>query len=206
MFRKPCLAVLVFATACVMGGTANAEPPFVERQPDAEADVILRGAATVIDGDTLEVDGVKVRLHGIDAPELKQPCWKSDGTEWPCGEVAAQVLGRLITRGTGEVECLHIDDDRYGRFVAVCWAMKEGQPHSLTVEEMERRLAGESVAEKVSNLNADMVRLGYAMVYRRYSRRYVPYERTARQNRLGIWDGRVEPPWEWRRRGRKRAI
>ena len=49
------------------------------------------GPARVIDGDTIDVAGVRVRLHGIDAPERAQTC-RADGRAWPCGRQAARAL------------------------------------------------------------------------------------------------------------------
>jgi len=77
----------------------------------AQADV--RGAARVIDGDTLEVAGVHVRLYGIDAPELAQSCGA-----WDCGHWARDELARLI--GARPVLCRGAESDRYGRLLARC--------------------------------------------------------------------------------------
>ena len=61
------------------------------------------GAARVIDGDTVEITGTAFRLSGIDAPELGQPCIRSDGVAFDCGEVAMRGLEKAIAGG--EVTC-----------------------------------------------------------------------------------------------------
>jgi endonuclease YncB( thermonuclease family) len=131
----------------------------------------IRGTASVIDGDTIEIHGERIRLHGIDAPESRQTCNKS-GTEWSCGQEATQVLADKI--GSDPVKCDARDRDRYGRTVAVC------------------RLNGE-------DLNAWMVHEGWALAYRQYSLDYVPQENEARETRRGIWASEFTPPWEWRK-------
>jgi endonuclease YncB( thermonuclease family) len=132
----------------------------------------LAGGASVIDGDTLEIRGRRVRLHGIDAPESDQLC-SLDGGRYRCGQKAAFALTGLIGRRT--VSCARRDTDRYGRAVAVCSA--GGQ-----------------------DLGGWMVRHGHALAYRRYSRDYVDAEEAAAAEKLGIWAGAFEAPWDWRRR------
>ena len=131
----------------------------------------LSGRAKVVDGDTLDVGAVRVRLHGVDAPESRQSCVAS-GRRWACGERATRALAGWI--GGGTVACEERDRDRYGRTVAVC------------------RHGGEDV-------NAWMVSQGWALAYRRYSRDYVGEEARARDARRGIWRGDFVPPWDWRR-------
>ncbi|AWK85056.1 thermonuclease family protein [Azospirillum thermophilum] len=131
----------------------------------------LTGTATVIDGDTLEVHGQRIRLHGIDSPESAQLCQDAAGKDWRCGQQAALALSDRIARRP--VSCEVKDTDRYGRSVAAC------------------SVAGES-------LNAWMVSQGWAMAYRQYSTDYVGAEATARAARAGIWAGTFQPPWEWR--------
>lgn len=126
----------------------------------------------MIDGDTLEVHGTRIRLYGIDAPESAQQCRRADGTTWACGREASFALADLIGRRT--VRCEQRDTDRYGRAVAVC-----------TVGD--------------TDLGAWLVRQGYALAYRRYSLDYVDEEDSARKSRAGIWTGEFIPPWEWRR-------
>lgn len=135
------------------------------------------GVASVIDGDTLEVHGQRIRLLGIDAPESRQTCMKG-GKPWRCGKDAAFALADKI--GYKPVTCeAKGKPDRYGRATAVC------------------RLGSE-------DLNAWMVREGWAMAYRQYSRAYVEDEAAARESRRGIWSSEFTPPWEWRKQDRER--
>ncbi|GLK70319.1 thermonuclease family protein [Ancylobacter dichloromethanicus] len=77
----------------------------------------LTGAVRVADGDSLEVAGERVRLDGVDAPELHQSCGEG-AKEWPCGAEARAALEALVARGA--VSCRPVDEDRYGRAVSVC--------------------------------------------------------------------------------------
>jgi endonuclease YncB( thermonuclease family) len=134
----------------------------------------LVGAARIIDGDTIELGGQRVRLWGIDAPESRQTCQGQNGDVYECGRDATAVLNEL-TRGR-RVECIERDRDRYKRIVAVC-----------------RTETGE--------INATMVRRGWAVDYTRYSgSRYQPEQRDAKREGLGIWSGRFDMPEDWRRR------
>ena len=129
------------------------------------------GPARAIDGDTLDVAGERIRLHGIDAPEREQTC-TIDGREWECGIAA---WGRMIELLAGQiVGCERRDVDQYGRTVAVC------------------RTSGDDV-------NARMVAEGWALAYRDYSLDYVPQEEAAKAAGLGMWRGDFIPPWDWRR-------
>ena len=146
--------------------TRKEQPIRIARGSDA-----LTGPARVIDGDTLDVGGVRIRLHGIDAPESKQSC-RTGGQRWSCGREATRALAGRI--GGRSVACEERDQDRYGRVVAVC------------------SLSG-------TDLNGWMVAQGWAFAYRRYSRAYVAEESGARAARRGMWRGYVVPPWDWRR-------
>ena len=134
---------------------------------------LVAGPATVIDGDTLEVAGVRVRLWGIDAPESRQVCSVA-GQDYACGGQATGHLRGLI--GTQPVACEPRDTDRYGRTVALC------RVGSL-------------------DLGAAMVRDGWAVAFVRYSTDYVAQEQEARAHRRGLWQGAFTPPDAWRRKG-----
>ena len=142
----------------------------------------LQGVASVIDGDTIEIHGTRIRLNGIDAPESGQLCQDARGTAWRCGQQAALALSDRIGRRQ-VVSCQQTDTDRYGRMVADCFAGRE-------------------------NLNRWMVREGWAVAYRQYSTAYVAAEEHARTGQRGIWEGRFDMPWDWRaarRSGQKAA-
>ncbi len=77
----------------------------------------LSGPAKVVDGDSLEIRGNRVRLLGIDAPELTQLCQR-DATSWPCGRDSRSALRQLV--GNFEVQCQSHGQDRYQRLLATC--------------------------------------------------------------------------------------
>ena len=77
----------------------------------------VAGTASVIDGDTLEIHGQRIRLHGIDAPESRQLC-RLDGKPWQCGKDAANALAEKIARRP--VTCEDLGRDRYKRIIARC--------------------------------------------------------------------------------------
>ncbi len=131
----------------------------------------VTGPATVIDGDTLEVQGQRIRLHGIDAPESRQLC-RLDGKPWQCGRDVAAALAEKIARRP--VTCEDLGRDRYKRIIARC------------------AVAGEDI-------ESWMVVNGWAVAYRRFSLDYVGQEADARAARRGIWASKFVPPWEWRR-------
>lgn len=137
----------------------------------------LVGRATVIDGDTLEIHGQRIRLEGIDAPESRQPCThRETGQNWRCGQRAALWLSDLI--GAQTVTCTPAGADRYQRVLAHC------------------SVGGQDIG-------SEMVRKGWAMAYVRYSNRYEPEEAEARKAGVGIWQTEFDPPWDWRRDRRK---
>ncbi len=131
----------------------------------------VTGTASVVDGDTIEVHGQQIRLHGIDAPESRQLC-RLDGNPWQCGKDAANALTDKIARRP--VTCEDLGRDRYKRSIARC------------------TVAGE-------NLGQWMVQLGLALAYRRYSLDYVEEEADAQAAQRGLWAGGFVKPWEWRR-------
>jgi len=140
----------------------------VATSPAALADVT--GPATAVDGDTLEIAGERIRLHGIDAPESDQT-YERQGVTWLCGAVASAKLRELV-RGR-DVRCREHGRDTYGRIIAMCSA------GGVDVE-------------------AAMVLARLARAYRHYSTDYVGQEAPAQARRAGIWSGRFVEPWHWR--------
>ena len=139
--------------------------------PAAGKPVII-GVATVIDGDTIDVSGTRIRLYGIDAPEGAQPCARADGAVWQCGDAASLALTRQL--GRSQVRCEANGQDRYRRTIAVCFR------------------AG-------VDINQWMVANGWAMAFRRYSMAYVSAEDRAQTAKLGLWAVTFQMPWDWRR-------
>jgi endonuclease YncB( thermonuclease family) len=137
----------------------------------ARATEVVVGPARVIDGDTADVGGVRVRLEGIDAPEKNQTCVNARGREWDCGRVASRRLQQLMTGA--EVRCEGDGKDDYGRLLGTC-----------------------SVG--VQNTNARMIRDGLAWAFVKYSSAYAGVEKEARQARRGVFEVVNLPPWEFR--------
>lgn len=132
----------------------------------------VSGTIRVIDGDTFDVAGTRIRLFGIDAPETDQTCVSDDGGHWGCGAwVNAQVAAKFDGR---KVLCEPVDTDRYGRIVARCFVNR-------------RDVAG------------DIVQAGLAFAYRRYSADYAPDERRAARRNTGLHASRVQSPEQFRR-------
>jgi endonuclease YncB( thermonuclease family) len=139
-------------------------------------EVELGGRASVIDGDTLEIRGRRVRLRGIDAPETSQTC-DDRGKPWRCGQQAALALDAKIAGRS--VACTDEGSDRYGRLLGTC------------------SVGGE-------NLNRWLVAQGWALAYRRYTEAYVAEEEAAKTAHLGVWRGSFTAPWDYRADGRSR--
>jgi endonuclease YncB( thermonuclease family) len=131
------------------------------------------GAVEVIDGDSLRRGEDEIRLNGIDAPEYRQSCrdGDGDGKEWACGRESAAILRDLVRKA--DVRCDGIETDRYGRIVADCFS-------------------------GALSLNAEMVRLGWAIAYRRHSLKYAAQEEEAKRAGRGIWCGTFDDPESWR--------
>ena len=139
------------------------------------------GFAKVVDGDTIKINSKKIRLYGIDAPEKKQKCKKTYLTisfmsftkDYMCGEVSTEKLIKKINKQ--KLNCNILDVDRYKRLIGECF-------------------------KRNINLNSWMVSNGYAVAYRKYSKKYVSDEINAKNNKLGIWQGKFEMPWDYRRK------
>lgn len=161
------------SVASALAGALATGILLVIQAPDISARSGPVGPARVIDGDTLDVGGERVRLEGIDAPELAQICPRRPTGTWPCGEAAAKELRRHVERR--DLECEAKGTDKYGRTLGVC-----------------------SVAGR--DVNAMMVRHGFAWAFRKYSLSYVRQEEEARAEQAGIWQGEAEPAWEYRKK------
>ena len=133
--------------------------------------VSITGPAWVLDGDTIVVAGERIRLHGIDAPELDQTFW-CRGQELACGAMAMAALEALVAGVT--LRCDAVERDRHGRLVAKCFS-----PNGIDIG---RRL----------------VSAGWALAYRYYSMDYVKAEDETRRAGRGLWRGTFTKPWEWR--------
>ena len=127
----------------------------------------------VSDGDSLRSGNLRIRLFGIDAPELQQQCTDQNGVRWGCGVAAQQQLNDLIGMNK-DLQCSLRDVDRYGRLVMQCF-------------------------KGSTDIGAAMVRSGHALAYRDFSKLYIAEEKQAKTAREGIWRGTFSPPWEWRR-------
>jgi endonuclease YncB( thermonuclease family) len=131
----------------------------------------LAGPARVIDGDTVEIGGEAVRLHGIDAPETGQSCSDASGAEWSCGDEAAAALARLVAGQP--VTCEGAERDDYRRLIAVC-----------------RTAQGE--------LNRRMVLDGMAVPFARYSDDYLAEGIEAQKAGRGLHAGAFRLPEDFR--------
>jgi endonuclease YncB( thermonuclease family) len=125
----------------------------------------------VVDGDTIHLNGKKIRFIGIDTPELKQTCIK-EGIKDYCGVTAKQILIDKI--GNNSVECISEGKDQYKRTLAECFVNNE-------------------------SLSSYLVRSGYAFAYRKYSKKFIKDENYAKTNQLGMWSMKFEYPWNFRK-------
>jgi len=153
-------ALIIAGTLCLMIVLSEAQP--------------IVGRASVIDGDTIEIAGQRIRLHGIDAPESRQLCSDAAGQRYRCGQRAALMLADWID-GAQPIRCVSRDRDRWGRVIAACTR------------------GGADVVEW-------LVRKGHALDWPRYSGgKYADAQRAAKVRRMGVWQGRFVQPWDWRR-------
>ena len=128
----------------------------------------------IIDGDTIYLSDKKYRLHGIDAPEINQKCFY-DNKSWKCGKESAFALNKIINNN--KIKCTIKGIDKYERYIGICFSKKR-------------------------NINKMMVRLGWAIAYRYYSLDYVNEELLAKSKKLGIWKGKFEEPYHFRKKNR----
>ena len=126
----------------------------------------------IIDGDTIHLNGEKIRFSGIDTPEIKQTC-KKNNEVIECGVQAKEFLVKIIENN--EINCIREGKDQYNRTLAECF---------------------------VNNLSLSsyLVKNGYAFAYRKYSNKFIADEDFAKSNNLGMWSMSFEYPWDWRKK------
>lgn len=140
--------------------------------PASFEDASIVGRASVIDGDTLDIQGQRIRLYGIDAFEMGQRCRTESNSAVRCGREAADALNAIVAGQP--VACWESDHDRWGRIIARC------------------------ATRTVPDLSEALVAEGWALAFTRYSTRYVSQEESARADRRGAWAGSFDAPSEWR--------
>ena len=126
----------------------------------------------IIDGDTIRINGEKIRFSGIDTPELRQTCLKQ-GIKVLCGITAKQILIDKIA--DYKINCIREGKDQYKRSLAECIVNDE-------------------------SLSSYLVKSGYAFAYRKYSKKFVTDENFARTNKIGMWSMEFDYPWDWRKK------
>lgn len=135
----------------------------------------IAGRASVIDADTIEIHGQRIRIWGIDAPEGAQACKDAAGSEYRCGQIGALKLASYIDEAQ-PIICAQRDIDKYGRVVASC------------------------VNTFGQDLATWLVRNGHALDWPLYSKgAYSDAQSEAKNRKSGIWQGTFIEPWEWRK-------
>ena len=138
----------------------------------------VTGKAIVLDGDTIVISSVTVRLHGIDAPENGQDCQRANGTKYNCGAEAEKHLKRLLS---GSVQCTGSQFDNYDRLIGTC-------------------------ESNSNNVSRAMVSAGWALAFRKFSTDYVSDEQSAQASKRGLWAGSFDAPWDYRARRWQTAV
>ncbi len=174
--RRLPIAAFAFALAlsAALWGATMASTPSTGPVPHTAGTLgvpSVQGMARVLDGDTIEIAATRIRLEGIDAPEGGQTCARAGGGTWRCGQAASVELQRLI--GRASVRCESRGSDRYGRMLGICFV-------------------------GATDINAEMVRRGFAWAFVKYSRAYVAEEAEARTRGLGIWQAPTMTAWDHR--------
>ena len=137
-----------------------------------------RSSLKIIDVDTIILNSEKIRFYGIDTPEIKQTCTNNIGQTYSCGVKATLELKKII--GSRKVLCIKKTKDRYKRSISICYV--DGK-----------------------DINSLMVKKGWALAYRKYSKKYVKDEVIAKSNNAGMWSGDFIAPWKWRRLKNKKV-
>ena len=126
----------------------------------------------VIDGDTIMLDNKRIRLKGIDTPEIKQQCLSKSNKYIDCGVAAKINLKQIIANKT--LECSNSGTDKYQRHLAYCFV-------------------------NGTNINLELVKQGYARNYLQNNIFFIYYETVVKINKIGLWNTKFEKPGEWRK-------
>lgn len=170
------IIITVVMSFILMGFMTNSS----HKKPVAPTNMsgIITGYAHIIDGDSLKINGVMIRFHGSDAPELGQPCWRGE-TQYHCGQTAKKYLTSLV--GNKPVTCQTRKKGRYGRIIAKCYN------------------------HNGHDIQALMVLNGHAIAYLYYSKDYEIQQNEAKKAKRGIWAGRFTEPYLFRKRSKVRT-
>lgn len=143
--------------------------------PAANSSEMVSGRASVIDGDTIEIHGKRIRFDGIDAPETAQLCSDQNRKSVRCGARSAEVLANYLAQSQ-PARCSIVGTDQYGRLIGTC-----------------KRQDDRDVSEW-------LVRNGHALDWPLHSGgRYQVYQQAAKDERTGLWAGSFDEPWVWRK-------
>ena len=155
---------------CLVGFSVNAKPTsLINKDWDRE---IYSGRAFIVDGDTLRINGITIRLAGVDAPELSQTC-KIQGHTERCGEIVKLRLVQVTD--SSDVLCHDYGRDFYGRVLGECYV-------------------------NGININKWLLREGLAVYY--YNKNFKSYkilEKLAKEEKNGLWDGEFQKPKDYRK-------
>ena len=136
----------------------------------------------VTDGDSIKIRKEKIRLHGIDAPEMKQICNDKNNDPYACGHVSKKFLADfLYIKNSGkQVYCYYSERDKYKRIIGDCYIG----------------------ADNKIGINYSMVLYGQAVAYTRYSEKYLDAQESAKNFNFGLWSGKFDLPEEWRKKNK----
>lgn len=138
---------------------------------NSAGDDLIVGPSSIVDADTIQVQGRRIRLEGIDAPEASQLCTLG-GQDWACGRKAATSLGSWL--GNRQVSCVPKGRDRYNRTLARCFVGSDDIQSWLVIN-------------------------GWALAFREHSKDFVSAEEVAKSRKVGLWQGEFVAPWDWRK-------
>ena len=157
-----------------LANLASSEEKFIAAHPNN---------ITITDGDTIKIGKEKIRLFGIDAPEIKQVCKNKNNDPYPCGITAKNFLSWLIedyNKLNEKIYCYYSERDKYKRIIGECFIGTLSK----------------------TNINRIMVSHGRAVAYLKYSEKYLDAQNIAKNKKIGIWNGTFDLPEEWRKKNK----